>query len=553
MANSKRRNRGRKALVTVLIIVAVLIAVVAVVVKVLRDRVSETFGQRSTDEIKAAVVTVGSISTTISGSGTLSQQETTEVTVPSGVAVQSLLMDAEDTVEAGQKIASVSMSSILTAMNAVQSEIDAIDEEIADAAKDTVDTYIRSAVKGRVKEIFCAEGDSVLNVMYEHNALIVLSLDGYLAVDLPAGSLTAGDAVSVTMPDEKTLTGKVDAVNDGTATVLISDDQPRVGDTATVSDADGKPIGSGTLYIHQPLAITGYAGTVSRVNAVENRVVSANGILLTLKDTAFTANYETLLSERAEREETFRELLRLYQAGAIFAPISGKVQSVFESESAENEAETWTLAVLAPQEQMIVTAAVDESDILAVSVGQDASVTISSISDDDFAGKVTSIEKTGASSNGVTSYAVEVTLDRTEKMLPNMSATVSVRIEGVDNALLVPEGAVTKTRDSAYVYTAVDESSGELGGMVEVQVGLSGGGYIEITGGLEEGDTVYYQEAAANDFAQFMNGFGGFGNNAGGMPNQGGTNRPSGSGNGSTRPSGNGNGSGSSRRRNGGD
>ena len=66
MANSKRRNRGRKALVTVLIIVAVLIAVVAVVVKVLRDRVSETFGQRSTDEIKAAVVTVGSISTTIS-------------------------------------------------------------------------------------------------------------------------------------------------------------------------------------------------------------------------------------------------------------------------------------------------------------------------------------------------------------------------------------------------------------------------------------------------------------------------------------------------------
>ena len=475
------------------------------------------------------------------------------MTVPSGVAVQSLLMDAEDTVEAGQKIASVSMSSILTAMNAVQSEIDALDEEIADAAKDTVDTYIRSAVKGRVKEIFCAEGDSVLNVMYEHNALIVLSLDGYLAVDLPAGSLTAGDAVSVTMPDEKTLTGKVDAVNDGTATVLISDDQPRVGDTATVSDADGKPIGSGTLYIHQPLAITGYAGTVSRVNAVENRVVSANGILLTLKDTAFTANYETLLSERAEREETFRELLRLYQAGAIFAPISGKVQSVFESESAENEAETWTLAVLAPQEQMIVTAAVDESDILAVSVGQDASVTISSISDDDFAGKVTSIEKTGASSNGVTSYAVEVTLDRTEKMLPNMSATVSVRIEGVDNALLVPEGAVTKTRDSAYVYTAVDESSGELGGMVEVQVGLSGGGYIEITGGLEEGDTVYYQEAAANDFAQFMNGFGGFGNNAGGMPNQGGTNRPSGSGNGSTRPSGNGNGSGSSRRRNGGD
>ena len=143
-----------------------------------------------------------------------------------------------------------------------------------------------------------------------------------------------------------------------------------------------------------------------------------------------------------------------------------------------------------------------------------------------------------------------------------MSATVSVRIEGVDDALIVPENAVTKTRDSAYVYTSVDETTGELSGMVEVKTGLSGGGYIEITEGLSEGDTVYYTETATNDFSSFMGGFGGFGGgNSGGMPSFGGDSgsMPNPGGNsggmpsfggdsGSSRP-----GSGSGRRRNGGD
>ena len=46
------------------------------------------------------------------------------------------------------------------------------------------------------------------------------------------------------------------------------------------------------------------------------------------------------------------------------------------------------------------------------------------------------------STSGVTGYSVEVTLSRTEQMLPRMSATVAIRIEGVDDALLLPDGNV---------------------------------------------------------------------------------------------------------------
>ncbi len=555
MANPKRKKRGRKVLFTVLIVLAILIAAGAVAVKLLRDRVSEAYGQKNTDEILSATVTVDSISTTISGSGTLSQQESTEVTMPSGVAVQSVLVEKNDTVETGQKIATVQMSSVLTAMNNVQDELDTLDKEIADASKDAVDTYVKSSVKGRVKSIYCAADDSVLSVMYEHNALLVLSLDGYLAFEIPQGTLAAGDALTVTLSDETVYTGTVGSIEDGTATILITDNKPLVGDTATASDAEGNVLGSGTLFIHQPLAVTGYAGTVSRVNVTENQFVYAKATLLTLKDTAFTANYETLLVQRSALEDQFNDLLKLYQAGAIYAPVAGKVSSVTESESEDNESDTWTVAVLVPQEKMLVNASVDESNILAVSIGQEASVTISSISDDPFTGEVTSIEKTGTSSNGVTSYTVTVTIDRTEKMLPNMSATIAVKVSGVDNALLIPEKAVTKTRDSAYVYTSVDETTGELSGMVEVKTGLSGGGYIEITEGLSEGDTVYYKDTQTNDFANFMNGFGGFGGGNsggnGGMPSFGGDSGGPGGNSGGGMPS---FGGGSGRKRgNGGD
>ena len=71
-----------------------------------------------------------------------------------------------------------------------------------------------------------------------------------------------------------------------------------------MQDADGNAVGSGTLYIHNPLRITGYAGVVSAVtNTAENRQVYAGNSLFTLRDTAYSANYESVLKNRREKEE----------------------------------------------------------------------------------------------------------------------------------------------------------------------------------------------------------------------------------------------------------
>ncbi len=75
----------------------------------------------------------------------------------------------------------------------------------------------------------------------------MLSLDGYMAVDIDAGSLAAGDKVSVTV-DEKTYPGTVDKLQSGKATVLLTDNGPAV-------DLCGQRAGCGRQYRRQRHAL----------------------------------------------------------------------------------------------------------------------------------------------------------------------------------------------------------------------------------------------------------------------------------------------------------
>ena len=117
---------------------------------------------------------------------------------------------------------------------------------------------------------------------------------------------------------------------------------------------------------------------------------------------------------------------------------------------------------------MKLTVSVDETDILSVQNGQKAQITVSTIGDEVFSGVVTAVERSAKSSYGITSYSVEITLDKRPRMLPGMTAKALIRIEGVDNALLIPEKALRQTRDSSFVHTTYDPATGTLGGETAV-------------------------------------------------------------------------------------
>lgn len=372
--------------------------------------------------------------------------------------------------------------------------------------------------------------------MVEHGGLAAISLDGYMAVDLETERLSQGDEVTLILSDGTEEEGTVETVVAGKATILVTDNGPEYDEKVTVRDADGTTIGSGSLYIHNPLMVTGYAGTIKTVNASLNQQVYSSTTLFTLKDTSTSASYDALLRSRSEKEETLLELLQIQRNGGVTAPISGSVYSVadLDEEDEENETEeteSMELVTLSPDVSMSVTISVDEGDILSLELGQTADVTVSSVSEDTLSGTVTEIDKTDSTG----AYTAVITLDKVSGMIPGMTASIDVRIEGVDDAIIIPADALHQTSSGYYVYTSYDEETQEYGGRVDVIPGISNDNYVEIKSGLNEGDTVYYTES------QDMFGNRGFGNMGGGqMPNMGGNGgAPNmGGGNGGSRPSG---------------
>jgi len=522
-----KKARRRKVIRTVIIVICLLAAGLTGGVFYLRRQVQEQFAA-STQEVLSAQAERGTISTVVSGSGMLANVDTETVSVPSGVEVTEILVKYGDAVKQGDLLATVDMASVRSAMATLQSEIETLDDDIADAKGDTVSSYVTAGVPGRVKMLYVEQGASVEDTMVTYGALAELSLDGYMAVDIQSGSAQAGDTVTVTLSDGSGITGTVEKTVNGTATVLVTDNGPACGDPVTVKAASGETLGTGELYIHSALKVTGYAGTVGWVNVSLNQVVYASSSLFSLTNTSTSASYDALLRSRSEKEETLLELLQIQKSSGLTAPITGSVYSVadLDSDSAATD-----IVVLSPDVSMSVTISVDETDILALAVGQTASVTVKSIGSDALSGEVTQIDKTDASG----SYTAEILLDKVSGMLPGMTASVDVRIEGVDNAILIPADALHQTSTGYYVYTSYDEQTQEFGGRVDVIPGLSNSNYVEIKSGLSEGDTVYYTKAEAfggmfggMDFGSMPDGRGnsgsGGGNSGGGMPNFGGGN-----------------------------
>ena len=526
LQKSKKKKRRRRIRTVIILLVLLGVGITGGVL-FLRRKVTQRFTSMD-GEVLSAQASLGSISTQVSGSGTLMNVDEESITVPAGVTIDEVAVSAHDNVTAGQLLAKINTASVLKAMSNVQSDLDSLDSDISSAGSDTVDNRITAGVAGRVKQIYAEKGTDVAACMYEHGALALLSLDGYMAVEIDAGSLSAGSSVRVLLADGKELDGTVESIVNRKATVLVSDKDTDVDEEVTVLDEDGSSLGSGKLSVHSAMRISGISGTVSDVSVSVNQTVYAGQTLFSLTDTSYTARYQTLLRQRNELEDTLLELMQLYRDGGVYAPFAGSISTVdYSEEAVVADAET-ALVTLSPDKNMKVTVNVDESNILSLELGQTAAVTVSSIGDMSFNGTVTEINKTASSASGVTRYSAVVTLDKTPEMLQGMSAKVVIRIQGVENAVIIPADALHQTRTTSYVYTSYDEEMKEFGGMVTVTVGITNSSYAEITSGLSEGDTVWYTKTETNFFG--MPGFGssgGFGG-SGSMPSGGFSGMPSG-------------------------
>ena len=86
----------------------------------------------------------------------------------------------------------------------MQDEISQLDESIQEYQDSDEENVIESSVSGRVKKINVSAGSDLSDIMVSDGALMVLSLDGKMAVSLSGVSgVSAGDSVTVTLSSVK--------------------------------------------------------------------------------------------------------------------------------------------------------------------------------------------------------------------------------------------------------------------------------------------------------------------------------------------------------------
>ena len=477
--------------------------------------------------VESVIVAKGSIVETVVGTGSLESGvgDETEIKIPVGIRIDEVFVEIDDFITKGDFLATVDPLSLQHRITSIRSEIESLDSAIHTNRDNSGEETIRSNISGRVKKIYVETGDSVHDAMGEYGFLMLISTDEKMAVDVETTTeLFVGETVNVIRENGSRRSGEISQVlNDGYI-ITLSDNGPGLDEVVEIQDRDGIFIGSGNLYLNQPISIVASSGTVKTIHVSENDSISRNRRLITLENVPLEAEFQQLLLDRSELVDHLNMLLLLSETHTILSTSDGTITnlSVFEdtittasSTNTSSDDNLMTVAFVIEHDADVTFAIeVDELDILSIQMGQEATIMFNAIPDMQYTGSISEIASSSHSQSGVAKYFVEVSLTKDDSMRIGMNATATINISNRDDILVLPLTALQETAGNTFVYTERDVQTGALSGIKQVLTGVSDGMVVEIIDGLSEGDVVYYATRVSN----VMVGFG----PGGGMPGGGG-------------------------------
>ena len=147
-----------------------------------------------------------------------------------------------------------------------------------------------------------------------------------------------------------------------------------------------------------------------------------------------------------------------------------------------------------PEGPLEVVADFAESDAANISVGALATVTFDALAGEQAEGTVVAVDPVATTSaTGLITYGVRVQVnDAPVAAREGMTASVSVLVDEVSDALVVPQGAITGSGERASVLLQGPDGTTES---VPVTIGLQGDAGTEITAGVSEGDVLVIPSA----------------------------------------------------------
>ena len=462
------------------------------------------------------------------GSGTINAADS--YTVKSLVTGTVLTADFElgDSIEKGDILYTIDISDVENNLASAQLSVEQAQrnyDDIADMQN------VRTRISGEVSSFAVAAGDAVQagqTVATVRDTSVML-----LAVDFPAAeaqSFAVGQAAQV-MPDTtfEVLNGTIRSVSGAdpsgdaslmTCTVTIA--VPNAGSLTTAQAAVAQVNGVSSLnsahfaYQREETVVAAASGTVSELCVREGSTVRQDDVLLRITGKDLDKQAQNAADNLRSAELRMSSAERNISHYTIDAPISGTIvdKKVKAGDKlSANDTAMQNLCTIYDMSYLEMKLNVDELKIRSLEVGQEVEITADAVPGETYKGVISSVLVAGTTANGSTSYPVTVRIDDMGELLPGMNATAKITTASVKNVLALPNAALVRgsyvlvTKDSPSAANAETSMTAPDGYVyVKVTTGISDDDYIEVKSGLQEGDTIAYDNSSvsATDFYSNM-------------------------------------------------
>ena len=480
------------------------------------------------------------ITAQITGSGSLEAANSYSVTSLAEGSILTADFEEGDQVEEGTVLYTIDASDLSGSLEQAQLSLEQAQRSYDSRVKDLEKLSITAPKAGRVLSLEVEEGDDVSagqTVATLRNSDVMTLTVPFLA-DETAG-FSAGQRAAVTLESTfETLEGTISKV-DRADTVLEGNMIVRyvtvevanpgalsVNQTGSATVDGCASAGSAAFaYAAEENITAEVSGQVAAIRAREGDRVNKGSVILTLTSDSLDDSLQSAADSLRNAELSLESRQDQLDNYTITSPIRGTV--IDKNYKAGETSETGkVLCSIYDLSYLTMTLSVDELDISDIAVGQRVEITADAVEGKTYTGVVTKVSVAGTSSGGTTTYPVTVRIDETEGLLPGMNVDAAITLQSASGVLAIPSGALNRgntvlvTADSPSAANGTAIEGGEYYS-VPVEIGASDSSYIEIISGLQEGDTVaYIPTTSSGGFGMVMmpGGMGGAAFEGGAMP-----------------------------------
>ena len=506
--DSRKKKRWLKILIPLAVVIAIVAGCVSSLTKNVNSQLSGSYLVASAQRQDLTV--------SVSGTATLQPADSYNVTTLLSGDIVSAPFEEGDLVTKDTLLYAMDSSDAQDSMDRAQISVQQAQLSYQQAQEALHPT---ATLSGTISEVYVHNGDSV-NAGTELARIVAsteLSIDFLFPFAAPTDFYVGQTATVFVDGYAGSQAGTVTSVSNSTA--ITSNGKPsvsvrvRLNNPGAVSDAytASAVIGNYTSYgqaaVSMPASSVVYAsgsGTVNGFAKLAGSTVSKGEVLCTVESETIRDQIENARLNLQSAQLSAGTASDTVDDYNIKSPIAGTViEKSFKAGDKVDGASSGTLAVIYDLSYLKLEMAVAELDIGKVEVGQRVEITADALEGQTFEGVVDKVSINGTTANGFTNYPVTVVIEDYGDLKPGMNASAQIIGEEIPNALCIPVDAVDRGNTVTVPGPGALNDAGTAVVDVtkletrEVTLGRNDDEYIEVTGGLEEGDIVLINNQAS--------------------------------------------------------